>query len=285
MQASEIRPETKTDLLPRNVLTHAVLALFLLAAVMPLVGTFLTSIKDTRDLANQPFALPERPQWGNYVRAWEETRFGDYFVNSIVVVLAVVAISVILTLMSGYAMGMMKFRGKAIINLIILMGLMVPFEAVIIPLWGLMRQIGLYNTIWSLILPQVALSFSFGTFWMQAFFRGVPTDIVEAAVMDGASSWGILWRVLLPMAQPSVLSMVVLLFIWTWNEFLLVLVMVQNDSLRTLPVGLASLQGQHSTDLTLVAAATMIVTIPTLIVYFVFQRQFISGMISGAVRG
>jgi raffinose/stachyose/melibiose transport system permease protein len=285
MQASEARPETKNGLLPRDLLTHAVLVLFLLAAVMPLIGTFLTSIKDTRDLANQPFALPQTPQWGNYVRAWEETRFGDYFINSIVVVVAVVGISVFLTLMSGYAMGMMKFRGKAIINLIILMGLMVPFEAVIIPLWGLMRQLGLYNTIWSLILPQVALSFSFGTFWMQAFFRGVPSDIVEAAVMDGASSWGILWRVLLPMAQPSVLSMVVLLFIWTWNEFLLVLVMVQNDSLRTLPVGLASLQGQHSTDLTLVAAATMIVTIPSLIVYFVFQRQFITGMISGAVRG
>jgi raffinose/stachyose/melibiose transport system permease protein len=205
-------------------------------------------------------------------------------VNSVVVV-AVVGISVFLTVLSGYAMGLLKFRGKALINITILMGLMVPFEAVIIPLWGLMRDLNLYNTIWSLILPQVALSFSFGTFWMQAYFKGVPSDIVDAAVIDGCSSWSMLWRVLFPMAQPSILSMVVLLFIWTWNEFLLMLVMIQKDALRTLPVGLASLQGRFSTDLSLVAAATVIVTVPTLIVYFIFQRQFISGMISGALCG
>jgi len=171
-----------------------------------------------------------------------------------------------------------------LINIIILVGLMVPFEAVIIPLWSLMRDLGLYNTLWSLIWPQVALSFSFGTFWMQTYFRGVPTDLVDAAVIDGCSSWGLLWRVLFPMAAPSVLSMVVLIFIWTWNEFLLVLVMIQKDTLRTLPIGLASLQGRNSTDLSLVAAATVIVTVPTLIVYFIFQRQFIAGMISGALR-
>jgi len=270
---------------PRNLVTHVILGLFLLAAVMPLIGTLLTSFKDPTDLGASPFALPREWHWENYANAWSEARFGDYFLNSIVVVTAVVAISVFLTVLSGYAMGLMKFRGKTLINIIILMGLMVPFEAVIIPLWGLMRDLNLYNTIWSLILPQVALSFSFGTFWMQAFFKDVPADLVDAAVIDGCSSWSMLWRVLFPMAQPSVLSMVVLLFIWTWNEFLLVLVMIQKDALRTLPVGLASLQGRFSTDLSLVAAATVIVTVPTLIVYFIFQRQFISGMISGALRG
>lgn len=272
-------------LLPRNFVTHVILMFFLLAAVLPLIGTLLTSFKDPTDLAASPFALPKEWHWENYSRAWSEGRFGDYFLNSIIVVVAVVGISVVLTVLSGFAMGLLKFRGKTLINILILMGLMVPFEAVIIPLWSLMRDLGLYNTLWSLILPQVALSFSFGTFWMQAYFRGVPEDLIDAAVIDGCSSWSLLWGVLFPMARPSILSMVVLLFIWTWNEFLLVLVMIQKDSLRTLPVGLASLQGRFSTNLALVAAATVIVTVPTLIVYFVFQRQFINGVISGAVRG
>jgi len=265
-------------------MTHIILIFFVLAAVMPLVGTLLTSLKDPTDLAASPFALPRVWHWENFEKAWRQAKFGDYFLNSIVVVVAVVAISVFLTILSGFAMGQMKFRGKGLINIIILVGLMVPFEAVIIPLWSLMRDLGLYNTLWSLIWPQVALSFSFGTFWMQTYFRGVPTDLVDAAVIDGCSSWGLLWRVLFPMAAPSVLSMVVLIFIWTWNEFLLVLVMIQKDTLRTLPIGLASLQGRNSTDLSLVAAATVIVTVPTLIVYFIFQRQFIAGMISGALR-
>ncbi|MBC6936643.1 MAG: carbohydrate ABC transporter permease [Chloroflexi bacterium] len=285
MRIKTVNTAAKPSILPRNLSTHIILSLFLLAAVMPLIGTLLTSFKDPTDLAASPFALPREWHFENYEKAWSQARFGDYFVNSIVVVVAVVGISVFLTVLSGYAMGLLKFRGKALINIMILVGLMVPFEAVIIPLWGLMRDLKLYNTIWSLILPQVALSFSFGTFWMQAYFKGVPGDIVDAAVIDGCTSWSMLWRVLFPMAQPSILSMVVLLFIWTWNEFLLVLVMIQKDSLRTLPVGLASLQGRFSTDLSLVAAATVIVTVPTLIVYFIFQRQFISGMISGALRG
>ena len=270
---------------PRNIFVHVILMLFVLVAIMPLLGTLLTSFKDPTDLSGSPFSLPRVWHIENFARAWDEAKFGNYFVNSIVVVVAVVVISVFLSILSGYAMGQMKFHGKGLINIIILMGLMVPFEAVIIPLWSLMRDLGLYNSLWSLIWPQVALSFSFGTFWMQSYFKSVPSDIIDAAVIDGCSSWSTLWRVLFPMSQPFVLSMVVLLFIWTWNEFLLALVMIQKDTLRTLPVGLASLQGRFSTDLSLVAAATVIVTVPTLIVYFIFQRQFITGMISGALRG
>ncbi len=280
-----MQAQLERSLIPRNFLTHCILFLFVSVAILPLVGVFLTSLKDTADLAHGPFALPRVWHWENYARAWSETRFGAYLGNSVVVVVAVVAISVVLANLSGYAMGLFKFRGKTFINIVILIGLMVPFEAVVIPLWSMMRDIHLNNTIWSLIWPQVAASFSFGTFWMQAYFRGVPRDLVDAAIVDGCSSWGLLWRVLFPMAQPSVMSMIVLLFVWTWNEFLLVLVMVQTESLRTLPVGLALLQGQHYTDLSLMAAATMIVIVPTLLVYLVFQRQFINGMISGALQG
>jgi raffinose/stachyose/melibiose transport system permease protein len=179
---------------------------------------------------------------------------------------------------------MFRFPGENVLLLVILLGLMVPFEAVIIPLWQLMGSLGLRNTYWALILPQVALSFAFGTFWMRSHFRGVPRELVDAAVVDGCSTWGVLWRVLFPISRPALLSLVVLLFMWTWNEFFLVLVMVTGD-LRTLPVGLALLRGRYASDIPVMAAASLIVSLPVIILYFLFQRSFIRGMIAGAVKG
>ena len=137
---------------------------------------------------------------------------------------------------------------------VFLLGLMVPIEAMIVPLYYDLRDLGLTDTYWALILPQIAPSVAFGTFWMRAFFRGVPRSLVEAARIDGASTWFTLWRVLLPLARPAVLTMTVLLFMWTWNEFLLALVMVSDENLRTAPLGLAFFQGRNTSDLTLLAA-------------------------------
>jgi len=177
----------------------------------------------------------------------------------------------------------MRFRGENVLLLLILLGLMVPFEAVIIPLWQLLGSLSLRNTYWALILPQVALSFAFGTFWMRAHFKGIPTDLIDAAVVDGCGSWGVLWRVLLPLSTPALLSLVVLLFMWTWNEFLLVLVVAGGD-LRTLPVGLALLRGRYATDITLMAAGATMMCLPVIVIYILFQRHFIRGLISGALK-
>src|SRR5690606_2330756 len=185
--------------------------------------------------------------------------------------------------MSGYAFGTMRFRGESILLLLILLGLMVPFEAVIIPLWQLMGSLGLRNTYWALILPQVALSFAFGTYWMRSFFRDFPRELVDAAVVDGCTTWDVLWRVLFPLSRPALLSLVVLLFMWTWNEFFLVLVMVTGD-LRTLPVGLALLRGRYAADVPVMAAAATIVSLPVIVLYVFFQRHFIRGMVSGAIK-
>jgi raffinose/stachyose/melibiose transport system permease protein len=160
---------------------------------------------------------------------------------------------------------------------------MVPMEAIIVPLYYDFR--GLTNTYWGLILPQIATSVAFGTFWMRAFFRGVPRSLVEAARIDGASSWFTLWRVLLPLARPAVLTMTVLLFMWTWNEFLLALVMVSDEGLRTAPLGLSFFQGRNTSDLTLLAAGSVIVALPVVVLYVFLQRHFIRGMLSGAVKG
>lgn len=267
----------------RALLTYALLSVFLLAAIMPFVGIFLTSFKTISELRDGPFALPQTWNWQNYVNAWEGAQFGRYFRSSMIVVVPVVVIASLLSTMSGYAFGMIRFWGDNALLLIITLGLMVPSEAVIIPLWQLMGRLGLRNTYWSLILPQVALSFAFGTFWMRAHFKGMPRELVDAAVVDGCNTWQVLWRVLFPLSRPALLSLVVLLFMWTWNEFFLVLVMVTGD-LRTLPVGLALLRGRYAADVPVMAAAAIIVSLPVIVLYIFFQRHFIRGMVSGALK-
>ena len=202
-----------------------------------------------------------------------------------IVAVAVVGISAVLSILSGYAFGMMRFRGSELLFYVFLLGLMVPMEAIIVPLYYDFRDLGLTDTYWALILPQVGTSVAFGTFWMRAFFRGVPRSLVEAARIDGASSWFTLWRVLLPLARPAVLTMTVLLFMWTWNEFLLALVMVSDESLRTAPLGLSFFQGRNTSDLTLLAAGSVIVALPVVVLYVFLQRHFIRGMLAGAVKG
>jgi raffinose/stachyose/melibiose transport system permease protein len=166
-----------------------------------------------------------------------------------------------------------------------LIGLIFPYEATVIPLYYVFRDVGLTDSLWALILPQIGLSVPFGTFWMRAFFRSTPGALVEASRLDGASSFATLWRVLLPQAWPAITTMVVLVFMWTWNEFLLALVMIQSDSLRTAPLGLALFAGTNRySDPTLTAAAAVLVALPIVVVYVFLQRSFIRGMFAGSVK-
>ena len=198
---------------------------------------------------------------------------------------SVVLVSSVLSILAGYAFGLMRFRGEQVLFYVILLGLTIPMEAILVPLYYDLRDVGLTDTYWALILPQAALSTAFGTFWMRAFFRSVPRSLIEAARLDGSSSWMTLWRVVLPLARPAVLTMVVLVFMWTWNEFLLALVMVSDESLRTAPLGLAFFQGRNTSDEGLLMAGSLIVAAPVVLVYLFLQRHFIRGMLSGAVKG
>jgi raffinose/stachyose/melibiose transport system permease protein len=280
MSASMIRKHQSA------ILTHILLLIFLAGAILPVVGIFLTAFKTPAELTDGPFALPQEWRLDNFHDAWEGAHFSDYFLTSMKVVIPVVAISSILALMSGFAFGTMKFAGDKILLLLITFGMMVPFGAVIIPLWHLMGDLGLRGTLWGLILPQVALSFSFGTFWMRGHFKGIPHELIDAAIVDGCNTWQLLWRVLFPLSIPALLSLVVLLSMWTWNEFFLILVMSSGvDELRTLPVGLALLRGRYASNIPIMAAASLILSLPIIILYIFFQRHFIRGMISGAIKG
>ncbi|PWU59224.1 sugar ABC transporter permease [Micromonospora globispora] len=221
---------------------------------------------------------------GNFATAWHVGHFGTYLRMSLLVSVFVVTVSVILSILSGYALGTMRFRGSTLLFYAFLLGIMMPSEAIVVPLYFDLRTLGLTDTFWAVALPQVAQSVAFGTFWMRAYFRTSSRALVEAARMDGASTRTILWRVLVPIAWPAVVTLIVLTFMWTWNEFLVPLVMVTAESLRTAPLGLAFFQGQYTQGFTLLAAGAVIVATPVALLYLFLQRKFIAGMLEGAVR-
>jgi raffinose/stachyose/melibiose transport system permease protein len=247
---------------------YGVLGIFAVIALAPIAKIVVTALGES----------------GSFSTAWQDGHFSSYLRSSLIVTAAVVAIATLLSILAGYAFGQMRFRGEQVLFYVLLLGLMVPLEATIVPLYYDLRDLGLTDTYWALILPQAGVSVAFGTFWMRAFFRSVPRSLVEAARLDGSTSWSTLWRVIMPLARPAVLTMVVLVFMWTWNEFLLALVMVSDEDLRTAPLGLAFFQGRNTSDEALLAAGSLIVAAPVVIAYLFLQRHFIRGMLSGAVK-
>jgi raffinose/stachyose/melibiose transport system permease protein len=268
----------------RTVLTYVVLTIFLLIAIGPLLIIGLAAFKTSEEIAANIFGLPATWTLVNFVEAWSQARFDAYFRSSVIVVVPVVIVSCFLSILTGFAFGQMRFLGSAVLFALFLVGIMVPGEAVIIPIYYNLRQMNLIDTYWAMILPDIAFSVSFGTLWMRGFFSTVPRELVDAATVDGSTSWQTLWRILVPNAIPAVLTMGILFFIWTWNDFLLPLVVVSRDDLRTLPLGLTFFQGRYSSDLPLLAAGATMVALPTIVVYVLMQRHFIRGLTSGAVK-
>jgi raffinose/stachyose/melibiose transport system permease protein len=267
-----------------QLLSYAVLCAFAVLAIYPILSIVLLAFHRRSDLVTG-FSIPDQLSFDTFERAWEQGGFGRLLINSLIVAGTVSVVTAVLSTLAGYAFGAMRFRGSDALFYLLLVGLIFPYEATVIPLYYLFKDAGLTDTYWALILPQIGLSIPFGTFWMRAFFRSTPGSLVEAARLDGASSFSTLMRVLLPHARPAITTMIVLVFMWTWNEFLLALVMIQSDELRTAPLGLALFAGAtRSQDPTLTAAAAVLVALPIVVVYVFLQRSFIRGMFSGGVK-
>jgi raffinose/stachyose/melibiose transport system permease protein len=268
-----------------QLLSYAILGVFAIVALYPIVSIVLLAFHKRSDLVTG-FSIPDSLDFSTFKTAWEEGSFARGLLNSFIVAASVSVVTAVLSTLAAYAFGTMRFRGSEVLFYLLLIGLIFPYEATVIPLYYIFRDAGLTDSYWALILPQIGLSIPFGTFWMRAFFRSTPGALVEASRLDGASSFVTLWRVLLPQAWPAITTMLVLVFMWTWNEFLLALVMIQSDDLRTAPLGLALFQGanRNSQDVTLVAAAAVLVALPIMIVYVFLQRSFIRGMFAGAVK-
>ncbi len=269
----------------RRWLAYLFLTLGVVIALAPFVVTILASLKTTRELVQGIFSLPEEPQWENYHRAWIEGNFGRLFLNSIIVAVGVVVPSIVFSTMTGYALARFRFRGSNVVYLYLLLGLVVPLQALVVPIYYVLRELGLLDSLIGLILPQIAMSMSFGTLLMRQAFASIPREVMEASIVDGASSWTTLWQVMYPLARPMIGTVALMFFIWTWNEFMLPLVINIDPAYHTVPLGLVEFQGQWTSNIPLIAAGATITFLPLVAMFVLFQRQLIEGLTQGAVKG
>lgn len=252
-------------------LTTGLLLFFVLVTVLPLAGIVRRAL--------------DEPGLEAFSRAWRVGELGPALVTSTIMSVLVTAAATGLSVLAGYAFGTMRFRGERSLFALLLLGLVMPVEVLVIPLFFGFRSIGLTDTLPGLILPHVALFLSFGVFWMRQAFQALPPSLIEAARIDGAHSWTTLWQVLAPPLRPAITTLLVILFTWSWNSFLLPLVLAPGGEVSPVALSLSNFVGQRQTDYPGLAAAAIIISVPVVLVYVVLQRSFIRGVVSGAVKG
>ncbi|WP_218220665.1 carbohydrate ABC transporter permease [Nesterenkonia sp. Act20] len=260
------------------VITHTLLLIATAIAVFPFLSIVISSLRGSDSSGSLTFA--------NYAEAWTRGGFGSALASSALVTTAVVAVTVAVACLAGYAMAHMRVPGVKIMLGAMLLGLVLPYEVTVLPLYQMLADWNLIDTYLALILPQIGLSVPLGVFWMRAFFASVPKELLEAARMDGASRFIIFRSVLMPIAGPAIATLVTILFLFTWNEFLLALILVpQNEAVQTAPLALSFFSGAaRASDPNITAAAAVLVALPIVSAYVVLQRRLISGITEGAVK-
>jgi raffinose/stachyose/melibiose transport system permease protein len=262
---------------------YAVLGLASVLTLLPLVIVALVALfKPGTPITG--VAVPSHPTFSAFPHAWDIGAFGQALRTSGVVSIAVVLIVTTMSILAGYAFGTMKFRGSSALFYLMLAGMTVPFNVMIVPLYFQFQSLRLADTYWGLILPESGIYLAFGVFWMRAYFLAVPRALIEAARIEGASSFRILWQILVPIGKPAILTLMMLTFLASWNEYLVPLVMSSSNSLQTVPLRLANFQGQYVSDIPSLAAASLIVAGPAVIVYVFTQRTFFRGLLHGAIK-
>jgi raffinose/stachyose/melibiose transport system permease protein len=274
-----------------GIASYAMILMFSAVAIYPILSILFLALHSPNDLVSG-FALPNSLDLSSFKTAWESGNFATGYMSSAFVALMVTAISAVFSVLAGYAVGTMRFPGQTVFFGLMVLGIVFPYEATVIPLYFDFQNIHPFGidvaqVYWALILPQIGTSVAFGVVWMRAFFREAPRSLIEAARIDGASTIGVLNRILLPQARAAILTMCALVFMWTWNEFLLALVLIQSPSKQTAPLGLSffASAAHGQVDRTKVAAASILVAGPILLVYVLLQRHFLRGITAGAVKG
>lgn len=274
---------------PRDwVLISLWISLVVVAAVWiaPFVFIVFTSLKSTAQvMTSSAFAPPTDPQFSNFTAAWARGRFSTTVVNSVVITAIKVPLGLFLSAMAAYALAKIPMRFGKLILVLILFGTMIPFQVMLAPIFTLVNGFGLIDTYPGVILPYLAFGIPYQVFILYGFFRNIPHELSEAARIDGASHFTTFRRVFLPVSLPVLAALFILDFVATWNEFAMALVLLQDRDMWTLPLGLSAFQGQFSRDYGQLNAAIVMTVLPAIIVYLIFQRYFVSGLTSGAVKG
>ncbi len=269
----------------RNLIAHIVLILFVIGALFPFYWMVATSVKTlSESLQSPPTLLPRHAQLQNYANAFHEAPFGRYLFNTLFIAGITVICNLATSVLAAYSFALTDFPGKRVIFALLLTTLMIPFEVTLIPNFILIKNLHLYNTYWAQIVPWAAGTF--GIFLVRQFFLSIPKEIFEAAVIDGASAWGVLWKVAVPLARPALVTLALFCFIGSWNAFLWPLIVTTSDRVRPIQVGLRQLTSDAgNNNFPILMAGTALTIIPIAILYFFVQRQLIEGVASSGVKG
>lgn len=270
-----------------GILLNAFLLLWAGIVVFPMIWLVYTSFKTDQEIFFSPWALPTAMQWDNFRRGWVEAHIGEYFVNSFIVVLPSLALILILSAMTAYVLARFTFPGNRALFYGFMAGMLFPVFLALIPLFFLVKDLGMLNTYQGLILVYVAYSLPFSVFFLTGFFRTLPSELHEAAIIDGANQYQVFWKIMLPLAQPGLISIGIFNFLGMWNQYLLPVVLMTIPDRYVLTQGLAYMLFQqfYQNDWSALFAAVTMIMIPTLVVYIIFQNQIQKGITVGALKG
>lgn len=270
--------------LPR-IIQYFVLFLVVLIIIVPIVMLIFGSLKTRGEFMTRPYSLPIPPNWENYAKVLRMTSFWSMLLNSFLVMLATTTGVVLICSLTAFVFSRMRFRGQSLIYNFFTLGLMFPVTIAILPVYLVVRQIGLTNNLWAVILVQTSFQLSICIVILRSFFKSVPSELQDAAYIDGCNAFGFFWRILLPLSRPALAAIASLTMVISWNDLLVPLVMIDKKALWTLPLGTMQFQGQYIMDLSLVAAFLTLSAVPAIIFYLFAERQLISGLTTGALKG
>lgn len=270
-----------------QLLAQIPLIIWSVMVIFPFLWMIMTSLKSDMEILTDPFGLPTELQWNNFARAWNTANIGSYFFNTLIVMAMSLTGTLLVSAMAAYVIARFDFPGNRFIYLLFTAGLMFPVFLGLVPLYFLMDDIHLINTYPGLALVYIAYSLPFTIFFLVGFFKTLPGEVAEAGIVDGASQYQVFFQLMLPMAKPGLIAMGIFNFIGQWNQFLLPLVLMQDESKYVISQGLnfLAIQQGYNNDYSALFAAMVIVMVPTLLVYILFQRRLESGLTAGALKG
>ncbi len=287
------RPTPTPGVVVAKTAIYALLVFWALLVIVPMIWTVLSSLKNDQEIFFSPWSMPSVLLWDNFARAWVKARLGQYLVNTLIIIVPAIFFTVLLSSMVAYVLARFEFRGRNFVFYVFLLGMMFPIFLGLVPLYFIMQWLGLKDTFHGLILVYIAYSFPFTVFFLTGFFKTLPKELGEAALIDGANQYQTFFQVYLPLAQPGLIPVVIFNFLGQWNQYILPNVLMSNAGLAenetryVLSQGLFYLQNQqqYANDWSGLFAAVTLVMIPTLVVYVIFHDRIEKGLTVGAVKG
>jgi raffinose/stachyose/melibiose transport system permease protein len=274
---------------PRKIASYALQYLVLTAIVIvvltPIVLVIFGGLKTRGEQATQPYSFPNPIRWENYSSILSLPSFWQMLGNSLIVMLATTAFVLAISSLAAFVLARMNFRGRDLVFNFFTLGLLFPLIVAILPVYLVLRQVNLLDNLWGLILPEVAFALAGNIVILRGFFRAIPAELQDAAYIDGCSAFGFFWRIVLPLARPALAAVAALVMIASWNEFFLPLIVLNSDALWTLPLGTMQFVGQYGQDLSLIMAFVTLTIVPTIVFYVFAERQIVSGLTAGALKG